>query len=91
MGSCWNGVYTMNNNIYEVKIVSGSSTSVDALVKNELREYPQNDYGTVVLELEKTSHVKTVRIVRYKTKELCKGRKLVFKEGVYPFDSDVSL
>tara|TARA_B100000131_G_scaffold33333_1_gene30867 strand:- start:663 stop:908 length:246 start_codon:yes stop_codon:yes gene_type:complete len=81
----------MSHDAYEIKVVSGSKNCVDNLIEYELREYPKKEYGTVVLDLEENDYMKTVRIVRFRTKELCNGQQLVFEKGVYPFDSGVSL
>ena len=91
MGSYRDGTHRMKTEEYDIKVVSGSKDAVDNLIEYELKQYPQKDYGTVVLELDKTSHIKTVRIIRFKTKELCCGKILSFKQGVYPFDSGINL
>ena len=70
-----------NADKYSIKVVSGSKEAVNGLIEYELREYPKKDYGTVVLELDETDHIKTVRIIRFQTKELCNGQELVFKKG----------
>tara|TARA_Y100000034_G_C6825335_1_gene372063 strand:- start:499 stop:756 length:258 start_codon:yes stop_codon:yes gene_type:complete len=84
-----NMVYDENQ--YNIKVVSGSRSSVNALVENELKEYPKKDYGTVIVNLDETEYIKTVRIIRFNTKEVCNGKEVVFKKGVYPFDSEISL
>jgi len=73
-----------DGNKYHIKVVSGSRSSVDALIKNELKEYPTNHYGTVILHLDDAIDIKTVRIVRCKTKELYDGKNL-HREDLYPF------
>ena len=78
-------------NKFNIKVVSGSKDAVDRLIKDDLREYPKKDYGTVVLELDETDYIKTVRIIRFESKELYDGQELQFKEGQYPFDSGISL
>ena len=91
MGSWRIGAYRMSADKYSIKVVSGSKDAVDGLVENELREYPKKEYGTVVLQLDENDYMKTVRIVRYQTKELCNGQQLIIKEGQYPFDSEINL
>ena len=81
----------MNRNLYEIKVLSGSKSGVDNLIRHELEEYPKEEYGTIVLNLDENDYMKTVRIVRFKTKELFDGRELKFKQGQYPFDSGISL
>tara|TARA_Y100000593_G_scaffold92870_2_gene185847 strand:+ start:638 stop:883 length:246 start_codon:yes stop_codon:yes gene_type:complete len=81
----------MNKDLYEIKVVSGSKDGVDNFVKHELQEYPKKDYGTVILDLDETAFIKTVRIIRFKTKDLYDGQELNFTPGEYPFDSGVSL
>ena len=76
---------------FNIKVVSGSKDAVNGLVTNELQEYPKKDYGTIVLELDENDHMKTVRIIRFRTKELCAGQELQFEQGQYPFDSGISL
>ena len=74
-----------DGNKYYIKVVTGSRSSVDALVENELKEYPKKDYGTIILHLEETDDAKTVRIIRYKTKDLCERSEGFFEKGEYPF------
>ena len=81
----------MNQEEFYIKVVSGSKSAVDGLIESELKEYPKKDYGTVVLELDETDHIKTVRIIRFKTKELCSGQQLEFTRGIYPFDTGINL
>ena len=80
-----------DTNSFAIKVVSGSKDAVNDLIVNELQEYPKRDYGTIILELDENDHMKTVRIIRFKTKELCNGQELHFTRGQYPFDSGVSL
>ena len=76
---------------YSIKVVSGACNSVNTLVENELKEFPKKDYGTVIIHLDETDHVKTVRIIRFNTKEICGGKEIKFIKGVYPFESEISL
>ena len=91
MGSNWYGIYTMNKGKYNIKVVSGSKEAVDDIVQGMLEEYPISEYGTVVLPLDENEHIKTVRVVRYETKDLCDGKELRFVKGIYPFDSGINL
>jgi len=81
----------MSYDPYTIKVISGSRHSVDAIIENELKEYPKKDYGTVILHLSEREAEKTVRIIRYKTKEICDGKELKLKEGTYPFGTEISL
>ena len=78
-------------NEYNIKLFSGSRESVDKLVRWELQEYPTKDYGTLVLEVDNSDHNKTVRIVRFKTKELCGNTQIPYIEDKYPFVSEFDL
>tara|TARA_Y100000310_G_C20490544_1_gene718965 strand:- start:213 stop:452 length:240 start_codon:yes stop_codon:yes gene_type:complete len=78
-------------NEYSIKLFSGSHESVDKLVVWELKEYPTKDYGTLVLEVDNGEHNKTVRIVRFKTKELCDNTQIAYVEDRYPFVSEFDL
>jgi hypothetical protein len=78
-------------NDYDIKLFSGSHTSVDKLVKWELEEFPTKDYGTLVLELTNNDRNKTVRVVRFKTKELCNSTQIVYANDKYPFVSEFDL
>ena len=78
-------------NQYSIKLFSGSHESVDKLVMWELQEYPTKDYGTLVLEVTNNDHNKTVRIIRFKTKELCNGAQITYVNDKYPFVSEIDL